>query len=153
MLPGAGDDLQGIKKGVLEVADQITINKADGERKLAADAAAAAYTRALGIVTPTNPNWTPPVSICSALHGTGIDTVWDTVLRFQREMLDSGDWFEKRQQQQVAWMWSLIDWQLQQQFKTNPRVQARLQEMQDQVESGALTPGKAAATLLGLMPG
>src|SRR2546421_1245800 len=105
MLPGAGDELQGLKKGVVEIADMIAINKADGDNVKRAKAAAAEYRAALHILTPRSQTWSPPVVTYSALTGDGIAALWSSVLDHRERMTVSGELAARRRDQQVKWMW------------------------------------------------
>jgi LAO/AO transport system kinase len=108
MLPGAGDELQGLKKGVVELADMIAINKADGDNVLRAKAAAAEYRAALHILSPRSPNWSPPVVTYSALTGDGIAELWTNVLDHRQKLTASGELTARRGEQQVKWMWEML---------------------------------------------
>jgi LAO/AO transport system kinase len=146
MLPGAGDELQGIKKGLLELADLIAINKADGDNRFRAEQAASHYRRALSILEPVHPNWRPPVLLLSALEGEGLDQLWQT-LEQHRAVLEADDGLAaKRRSQQVGWFWQLLDSGL------KDRLQARLgQELkaaESAVAKGETTAGLAAEQLL-----
>ena len=109
MLPGAGDELQGIKKGLVELADMIAVNKADGDNIKRASAAAAEYRAALHILTPRSPNWTPPVVTYSALTGDGVAELWAQVLAHRERMDATGEHAARRREQQVKWMWSMLN--------------------------------------------
>ena len=109
MLPGAGDELQGIKKGVLELADMIAVNKADGDNVPAARTAARDYSAALRLTQPTSPTWTPPVVICAGLSGDGLDEVWAQVEAHREALIGAGEWTERRRAQRLAWMWSMVE--------------------------------------------
>src|SRR5467141_2256065 len=109
MVPGAGDELQVLKKGVSEIADMIAINKADGDNIKRAQAAAAEYRAALHILKPRSPNWTPPVITYSALTGAGIDALWQQVLAHRARLTESGELDRQRREQQVKWMWAMIE--------------------------------------------
>src|ERR1700759_3797876 len=108
MLPGAGDELQGIKKGLVELADMIAVNKADGDNIKRANLAAGEYRSALHILSPRSEHWHPPVVTYSALTGKGIDTLWQHILDHRTAMNASGEFAARRQQQQVKWMWSML---------------------------------------------
>jgi len=108
MLPGAGDELQGIKKGVLELADIIAVNKADGSSLHNAQQARAAYQRALSILQPTG-NWNPKALSCSALTGDGIDELWELVRSHRRQLIESGELLTRREDQQIRWLWSMVE--------------------------------------------
>src|SRR3974390_1292676 len=109
MLPGAGDELQGIKKGLVELADMIAINKADGDNIKRANLAAADYRRALHILQPRSEHWQPPVVTYSALTGAGIAGLWQKIVDHRNAMTASGDFAARRRQQQVKWMWSMLE--------------------------------------------
>lgn len=147
MLPGAGDDLQGLKKGVLEIADMITVNKADGDNRIAAERAAAEYRSALHILSPQSPNWNPPVLTHSGLKGKGIDALWEQVLLFQTRMMASGEWQKRREEQRIGWMWSMFDTRLKNTLEDRPELQKLARELESQVRSGVLQPGSAGERL------
>ena len=109
MLPGAGDELQGIKKGLVELADMIAVNKADGDNIKRANLAAAEYRGALHILSPRSEHWHPPVLTYSALTGTGIDALWQKILDHRTAMNASGEFAARRRQQQMKWMWSMLE--------------------------------------------
>lgn len=153
MLPGAGDELQGLKKGVLELADMLAVNKADGDNVARARAAAAEYGAAFHILMPRSANWTPPVVTYSALTGEGIPRLWDEVLAHREAMEACGEFASRRREQQVRWMWTLLEDRLTARLHGDPRVRARLPQMEQAVADNALSPSVAAeelATLLGL---
>jgi LAO/AO transport system kinase len=149
MLPGAGDELQGIKKGVLEVADMIAVNKADGDNEVKARAAVRDYSAALRLTTPTSPNWQPPVVMCSGLHGIGLDELWEQVERHWALLGDSGELAARRQQQQVAWMWEMVEEHLVTELRASPTVAGVIDEVEAQVRAGALNPPLAVERVLG----
>src|ERR1700760_2247873 len=107
-LARAGDQLQGIKKGVLELADIVVVNKADGEHATEAESAARELRSAIRLIYPRETLWRPPVLTMSALEGTGLQELWDTVLRHRDVLTEAGDFESKRRQQQVDWIWSMI---------------------------------------------
>jgi len=148
MLAGAGDELQGIKKGVLELADLIAVNKADGDNIKKANLAASDYRRAIRLMTPESKNWTPPVLTCSAALNTGLDEILAEIRRHREIKMVSGEREERRQQQQIRWMWSMISDRLLDQFKDSPAVQARLQAVSVAVKNGELPAAVAAESLL-----
>ncbi len=121
MLPGAGDELQGIKKGLVELADMIAVNKADGDNIKRANLAAAEYRGALHILTPRSEHWHPPVVTYSALTGTGIDELWQKILDHRTAMNASGDFAARRRQQQVKWMWSMLEQRMMARLRADPR--------------------------------
>jgi len=148
MLAGAGDELQGIKKGVLELADLIAVNKADGDNIKKANLAASDYRRAIRLMTPESKNWTPLVLTCSAVLNTGLDEILAEIRRHREIKMVSGEREERRQQQQIRWMWSMISDRLLDQFKDSPAVQARLQAVSAAVKNGELPAAVAAESLL-----
>jgi len=147
-LPGAGDELQGIKKGVMEIADLILINKAEGDNRPRANLAKGQIETALHIMQPKSPNWTVPVQLCSALQGDGIDEVWQSIGDFRQRMEHSGEFASKRRLQASDWMWSLVLDDLKDLFRRDPQVEALLPGVQNAVATGATTPGAAARRLL-----
>jgi GTPase len=144
MLPGAGDELQGLKKGVVELADMIAVNKADGDNIARANAAAAEYRAALHILSPRSPTWRPPVITYSALTGNGIADLWGHVLAHRGAMEQSGELAQQRREQQVKWMWTMIEERLVGRAKSDPAVKARLPALEAAVAEGRLSPAVAA---------
>ncbi len=140
MLPGAGDELQGIKKGLVELADMIAVNKADGDNIKRATAAAAEYRAALHILTPRSPNWTPPVVTYSALTGDGIVELWAQIETHRKRLTQSGEFETRRRDQQVKWMWSLIEQRLLARLKSDAKLRARLPQIEAAVAKGDLSP-------------
>ena len=138
MLPGAGDELQGIKKGVVELADMIAVNKADGDNVERARAAAAEYRAALHILTPRSPNWSPPVVTYSALTGDGIAELWAQVLEHREQLTASGELAARRREQQVKWMWSMLEDRFHLRLKTDAKVRARMPAIEKAVADGTL---------------
>ncbi|MFO1088333.1 MAG: methylmalonyl Co-A mutase-associated GTPase MeaB [Hyphomicrobiales bacterium] len=149
MVPGTGDDLQGIKKGVLEIADMIAVNKADGENEGRARHAAADYRAALSILTPVDPEWQPPVILVSGLKNLGLDHLWAEVLRHRGLMMDAGKLEARRQEQQVEWMWSLLEDRLKAKLRADPRLRDRLAAIENEVRRATLTPTLAVKEILG----
>ena len=146
-LPNAGDDLQAIKKGIVEISDIVAINKSDINPQMSA-IAAAQWRQAIQMLRPTSPNWRPPIVTLSALQKQGIDEFWKKILSFQEIMKKTGEFEEKRKKQALAWMWSMIESGLQYRFRKHPRVHASLPKLSSDVASGKITPGVAAHTLL-----
>jgi GTPase len=144
MLPGAGDELQGIKKGLVELADMIAVNKADGDNMARAKAAAAEYRAALHILNPRSPNWIPPVVTYSALTGNGITVLWDKVLEHKAKLTETGEIAAWRREQQVKWMWSIFDDRLRNQLRSDRALKARLPQLEAEVSAGRLSPAVAA---------
>lgn len=151
LLAGAGDELQGLKKGILELADALAINKADGGNIDAARKAAKMYELALHLLQPSSPRWAPPVLTCSAREVTGIDAIWRTVRRHREALSRSGELEMKRRHQAVDWVWSLIDDGLKERFFRHPDVQKQLPSTLREVGGGRLTATAAADKLLFLL--
>lgn len=151
-LPNAGDDLQGMKKGIVEIADLVAINKADLDAA-ATRRAQAQMQGAIGMVRHAHPDWTPPVIPVSALKAEGIDAFWNTVLKFRDTMTANGALTARRRRQAGAWMWELIDQELRARFRANAKVYEELPGLQAEVEEGTVTPAAAAARLLGYLDG
>jgi LAO/AO transport system kinase len=149
-LPNSGDDLQAIKKGIMELADVVIYNKADLDAT-AAERAAMQMRSALALLHPASPNWKPPVLQTSALHGQGIDKVWQTLLNFRETLTASGEFEERRRRQSLDWMWSLIDAGLRHRFRDHPAVKSNLNNTTQAVAGGSMTPTVAAHRLLNLM--
>jgi LAO/AO transport system kinase len=153
MPPGAGDQLQGLKKGVVELADMIAVNKADGDNVRRATAAAAEYSSALQILTPRTPTWAPPVVTYSALTGTGIAELWAHVLAHRERLTASGELAARRREQQVKWMWTMIEQRLFARLHSDAAIKAKLPQIEAAVSDGRLSPALAAdeiAAALGL---
>src|SRR5476649_691319 len=144
MLPGAGDELQGIKKGLVELADMIAVNKADGDNINRANLAAAEYRGALHILSPRSEHWHPPVLTYSALTGTGIEALWQKILDHRTAMNASGEFAERRRQQQIKWMWSMLEQRMMAQLRADPAIRARVKKTEAEVADGRVTPALAA---------
>lgn len=151
MLPGAGDELQGIKKGLVELADMIAVNKADGDNVKRAKTAAAEYKAALHILAPRSEHWQPPVVTYSALTGDGIETLWTKVLDHRRAMHASGDFAARRREQQVKWMWAMLEDRLKARLRADPAVRARVKQTEAAVADGRMTPAVAADAVMALL--
>jgi len=150
MLAGAGDELQGIKKGVLELADAIAINKADGNNIENAKRAKIEYKKALSLLTPSSKTWSPPVLICSAVTMDGIDDIWQTTMDHRKKMEASGELALKRSKQALDWMWALVEEGLRDSFYRNPEIKKSLSKILKAVEKGEIAPTAAAHRLLDL---
>src|SRR4051794_28884972 len=146
--PAAGDELQGIKRGIVELADLILINKADGALEEHAQRAAAVYANALRLIRPAYPEWEVAVRAVSALTGSGVAAVWDEVARFRAALEASGAWNGRRAEQARAALWAEIGDSLLERFRAAPAVAARLAEVEREVSAGARTPAAAARLLL-----
>jgi LAO/AO transport system kinase len=144
MLPGAGDELQGIKKGLVELADMIAINKADGDNIKRANLAAAEYRGALHILSPRSEHWHPPVLTYSALTGTGMGTLWQKVLDHRTAMNASGEFAARRREQQVKWMWSMLEQRMMARLRADASIRAKVKKTEAEVADGRLTPAVAA---------
>ena len=146
--PAAGDELQGIKRGVVELADLVLVNKADGELAAAAQRSTADYGSAVRLLRPLLPEWEVPVRAVSALEGTGIAEVWDDVARFRAALEQSGAWARRRAEQARAALWSEIGDGLLERFRAAPAVFEQLAVLEKEVMTGARTPTAAARALL-----
>ena len=151
LLAGGGDEFQGIKRGIIELADMIAITKADGDNLARVTKAAAIYQGALAILTPLSPNWTPPVLTVSAQHNRGLDELWDRILKHRRTMQASGEFEARRGTQAVEWMRTLLREQLMSDWRTDVEVQGRTAALENEVRLGRLTPALAARQLVALM--
>jgi LAO/AO transport system kinase len=153
MLPGAGDELQGLKKGVVELADMIAVNKADGDNVKRAKAAAAEYHAALHILTPRSAHWTPPVMTYSAMTEDGIPELWQKVIEHRDKLGASGELAARRREQQVKWMWAMFEDRLRGRLAADPAAKSRLARIESAVAEGKLSPTVAVdeiAQVLGL---
>ncbi len=148
VLPGAGDELQGIKRGVMEMADALAVTKADGENLNRAELTRAEYSSALQYLAPVLDGWIAPVLVCSARSGAGIDELWQTVERHRAHAEQSGARARLRREQALAWMHALVSEGLEAGFRAEPRVAALLPEVEAQVSAGTLPPRAAARRLL-----
>ena len=146
--PGAGDELQGIKKGVLELADSLVVNKADSEQLEAAERCAGEYARALGLLRAQSPNWTPRVLMVSSLQGTGIDAVWEAIMAHTAALESSGERQARRKEQARQWLWSLVEEGLESSFRAHPDVSGQIDALEQAVQNLEISPAAAARTLL-----
>ena len=146
-LPNAGDELQAMKKGIVEIADLIAINKADIDPH-AAEFARHQMQQALTMLRPSSPNWRPPVLAVSALDNRGVEAFWSEIGRYRKVMAESGELEAKRRRQAVAWMWNLIDNGLRNRFRQHARVKQELEAVGRAVAEGGMTPAAAANRLL-----
>jgi LAO/AO transport system kinase len=151
MIAGAGDELQGIKKGVIELADMIAVNKADGDNVQRANAAAAEYRAALNILAPRSPSWSPPVVAYSALTGQGVDDLWSKVIGYRDTMTKTGELAARRREQQVKWMWSMLEERLTARLRGDPAVRAKLRSAVTAVAAGRLAPTLAVEQIAALI--
>jgi len=148
LIPGGGDELQGIKKGVVELADAIAINKADGDKLIQAQAARVEYNRALHYLTPATEGWRTQAYTCSALSGDGVANLWTVIERFREMTGASGVFRARRQHQKTEWLHTLVDEQLRAYFYSHPAVAERLSAIEQAVKDGELTATAAARALL-----
>jgi LAO/AO transport system kinase len=148
MLAGAGDELQGIKRGILELADVVAITKADGTNQPRAESARAEYKAALRLLRGADA--APDVVTVSATEQRGIDIVWDSILQHRQRLESSGELTQKRARQQKAWLHSLLEDSLKERFFAQPAVKATLPDIERAVERGEITPTEGARRLLEL---
>jgi LAO/AO transport system kinase len=147
LLPGAGDELQGIKKGILELADAIGVNKSDGEGAARARVALGDLRAALRYLPRKRPSWKPRALALSGLTGEGLDALWDVVEEHRQMLESSGELATLRSEQQRSWMWFLIVDRLEQTFRTSPAVVDRLSGVETDVLAGRITPPAAVDAL------
>jgi LAO/AO transport system kinase len=148
LMPGGGDELQGIKRGIVELADLLLINKADGELAAVAGRTAAEYRHALRLLRPASAAWTPPVLTCSGLTGDGVPAVWEAVERYRSALSATGEIARRRAAQARAWLWTELSESLLATLKAHPGVAERLPVLEEEVAAGRITPSAAAETLL-----
>ena len=151
MVAGAGDELQGLKKGVVEIADMIAVNKADGDNVERAKLAAADFRGALNILTPALASWSPPVITYSALTGNGVPELWAQVLQHKDKLGATGELAERRRAQQVKWMWTMLEERLTARLRSDPAVRAKLKAAEAAVAAGTLAPTLAVEEIAGLL--
>src|ERR1700728_4535440 len=151
MLPGAGDELQGLKKGVVELADMIAVNKADGDNLIRAKAAAAEYRAALHILSPRSPHWSPPVITYSALTRDGIDKMWALVLEHKDKLSAAGEIATRRGEQQVKWMWEMLEERLLAPPRSERSLKAALPRIQAEVAASRLAPNAAVEEIADML--
>ncbi|MFT5222355.1 MAG: LAO/AO transport system kinase [Glaciecola sp.] len=147
-LPGAGDTLQGIKKGVLELADLIAVNKADGDRRTAAEVAARDYRTALSILQPASDGWQPEVLLISAIERRGLDELWGRLAAHRAALERSGVLDSRRREQQVRWLWELLEARLLDDFRRDSAVASQIASVEQAVKDGTLPASAGAAQLL-----
>jgi LAO/AO transport system kinase len=151
MLPGAGDELQGLKKGVVELADMIAVNKADGDNIGRAKAAAAEYRAALHILAPRSPHWSPPVITYSALTGDGIAELWARVIEHRERLTASGEFAARRGEQQVKWMWEMLEERLFAPLRSQRALKAAVPRIEAEVAAGRLAPNAAVEQIVDML--
>ncbi|MCC6763997.1 MAG: methylmalonyl Co-A mutase-associated GTPase MeaB [Deltaproteobacteria bacterium] len=150
MLAGAGDELQGIKKGIVEIADALAINKADGDNLARAQQAAAQYIAALNLFRHTTPTWMPPVVTMSAIEMRGMDRIWSIVEDHRAKLTATGELEAKRREQQRGWFWNVVDEGIKSRFLARPEVRKLLAELETAVVTGEMSPTAAARRVLAL---
>ena len=147
MLPGGGDELQGIKKGLVELADMIAINKADGDNLKRANVTAADYRGALHLLAPRSEHWHPPVVTYSAMTGAGIAELWQQVVQHREAMTASGEFAQRRRYQQVKWMWTMLEQRIMARLRTDAAIRGKVKKLESEVADGHITPALAAEQL------
>ncbi len=148
--PGGGDELQGVKRGIMELADLVVVNKADGDLAAAAGRAQSDYTNALHLVAPRWQAWTAPVLACSSIEGDGVAEVWDQIEQFRQAVTDDGELARARAAQAVAWMWSEVQDTLVEQLRHRAQVADVVEPLEADVAAGVLGATAAARRLLEL---
>jgi LAO/AO transport system kinase len=151
LLPGGGDDLQGIKKGVLEIADMIAVNKADGDNAANARRTAGDYLAAMQILTPRSAGWRPPVVCISGKTNMGLDDLWRRIEEHRAKLTTTGELEERRREQAVRWMRDMVSDRLGAWLRSDPRAARRIPELEAAVRQGRLTPALAADEVLALV--
>ena len=151
LLSGAGDDLQGIKKGIIELADMIAINKADGDNIKRAESAASEYRGALQIFTPHGATWFPPVVTVSGRDNRGLQELWAKIIEHREKMTATGEFAVRRQSQAVSWMRDMLEDRMMAALKANPQVAAELSGIETSVSNGTLLPTLAVDRIMGLL--
>jgi len=150
-LPGAGDELQALKKGVVELADMIAVNKADGDNLARARVSAAEYAAALHILSSSSPNWSPPVVTCSALKHDGIEDLWSKILDHRQRLTASGELKARRGEQQVKWMWTMLEERLFAPLRSDRTIKGALARIEADVVAGVTAPAAAVETIAGML--
>lgn len=151
LLAGGGDDLQGIKKGIIEIADLIAINKADGDNLARAERAANDYRGALHILAPQSPNWSPPVVTISGMSNRGLGELWQSIVTHRQRLSESGEFQQRRRTQAVKWMRDMLEDRLMAGLRANQQVAEKLPQLECQVRDGQLTPALAVEEILALI--
>ena len=146
--PGSGDSLQGIKRGVLELADSLIVNKADGDQMQLAERTRGDFEQALSLLRPKSSNWVPVVLTVSSLSGVGLQKIWETVTAHRKVQVKSGELAANRRQQDREWMWSLLEEGLLRELRTDPEIVERLGVIESEVAERKKTPAAAARALL-----
>lgn len=149
-IAGGGDELQGMKKGIMELADAIVVNKADGSNLRRCQMACAEFRRVLRYLAPATQGWESDVLACSALHKEGMDQIWETVMRFCEQMKESGGFEARRRAQKLAWMEALTEQGLREHFQRHPVIRRERAQIEEQVLSGKMPASAGAETLIDL---
>ena len=150
-LPGAGDELQALKKGVVELADMIAVTKADGDNVARARLAASQFSAALHILSPRSPHWSPPVATCSALTGEGIEALWSHILDHRARLTTSGELAARRGEQQVKWMWTMLEERLFEPLRSDRALKSALPRIEAEVTVGRLAPAAAVEKIAAML--
>ena len=150
LLPGGGDDLQGMKKGAVELADALAVNKADGDNERTARITKIDYQNAVHYLMPATPGWDTRVLTCSALNDIGIDDVWQTIQDFVANTRASGVLDSRRNDQLLEWVYSMIEEELKNRFYHHPEIAAVMPNIRRDVLSGGITPTNAVSKLLSI---
>jgi LAO/AO transport system kinase len=150
-LPGAGDELQALKKGVVELADMIAVTKADGDNIARARLAASQFSAALHILSPRSPNWSPPVTTCSARTGEGIEALWSHILDHRQRLTASGELAGRRGEQQVKWMWTMLEERLFEPLRADRALKSALPRIEADVTAGRLAPSAAVEKIAAML--
>ncbi|MDJ0683987.1 MAG: methylmalonyl Co-A mutase-associated GTPase MeaB [Alphaproteobacteria bacterium] len=148
LAPGGGDELQGVKRGIVELADLLLVNKADGALREQADRTAGDYRNALALLRPSVAAWTPQVLTCSALAGDGMAAIWDRIEAYRAALRESGDWAARRRAQALDWLWSELGEGLIEAVRSAPRARPLLEAAQAEVRDGVLPPAVAARRIV-----
>jgi LAO/AO transport system kinase len=151
LLPGGGDELQGIKKGIIEIADMIAINKADGDNVTRAERSAAEYRNALALLMPESPNWQPPVITMSGRDNIGLDALWQHIASHRQRLSATGEFAGRRSQQNVRWMHDMLRERLLDKIHSTPCIPETLAKVEAAVRDGSLTPAIAVDRVLELL--
>ena len=151
LLPGGGDELQGIKKGIIEIADIIAINKADGDNQRRAERSASEYRAALSLLTPTSTHWQPPVLAISGLENHGLEQLWDQIRSHRDRLTATGEFASRRQNQAVRWMHDMLSDELHRLMLGKPEVATAIKQAEQDVHAGHLAPSAAVANLIELL--
>ena len=150
-LPGAGDELQALKKGVVELADMIAVTKTDGDNIARAKLAASQFSAALHILSPLSPHWSPPVVTCSALTGEGIEALWSHILDHRQRLTASGELAGRRGEQQVKWMWTMLEERLFEPLRSDRALKTALPRIEADVAAGKLAPASAVEKIAAML--